>query len=162
MPVGYFAAGCGVVRPLRDVRTGLGIRSPELRVRAIAKQKGLSLRVMKTSAYVCTDASLFERIVRNLVSNAVRYTDRAAWCWRRRQDGGLRSRSGTPDEAFRTRSIASLSRVRAARPGGPGSSQGTGPGVAIVDRLARLLDHDVRLRSIPGKGSVFCVTCPAA
>jgi CheY-like chemotaxis protein len=33
-------------------------------------------------------------------------------------------------------------------------------GLAIVDRLAKLLDHEVRLRSIPGKGSVFCVSVP--
>jgi len=128
----------------------------------IAKQKGLSLRVMKTAAFVCTDASLFERIVRNLVSNAIRYTDRGGLvlgC--RRQDGGLRvevwdtGRGIAPDkhrEIFRE--FAQLD------PSDRDPRKGLGLGLAIVDRLAKLLDHEVRLRSIPGKGSVFCVTVP--
>jgi signal transduction histidine kinase/CheY-like chemotaxis protein len=128
----------------------------------IAKQKGLTLRVMKTSAFVCTDASLFERIVRNLVSNAVRYTDRGGLvlgC--RRQDGGLRvevwdTGRGIAPEKHREifREFAQLDPVdREPR-------KGLGLGLAIVERLAKLLDHEVLLRSIPGKGSVFSVSVP--
>jgi signal transduction histidine kinase/CheY-like chemotaxis protein len=128
----------------------------------IAKQKGLSLRVMKTAAFVCTDASLFERIVRNLVSNAVRYTDRGGLvlgC--RRQDGGLRvevwdTGRGIAPEKHREvfREFAQLD------PADRDPRKGLGLGLAIVERLAKLLEHEVRLRSIPGKGSMFCVTVP--
>jgi two-component system, sensor histidine kinase len=128
----------------------------------VAKQKGLSLRVMKTSAYVCTDPSLFERVVRNLVSNAVRYTDHGGLvlgC--RRQDGGLRvevwdSGRGIPPEKHREifREFAQLD------PSASDPRKGLGLGLAIVERLARLLDHEVRLRSVPGKGSVFSVSVP--
>ena len=128
----------------------------------IARQKGLSLRVMKTSAYIRSDASLIERIVRNLVSNAVRYTDRGGLvlgC--RRQAGGLRievwdTGRGIPAqkhcEVFRefTQLDAADREHR----------KGLGLGLAIVERLARLLEHELRLRSIPGRGSVFSVGVP--
>jgi CheY-like chemotaxis protein len=128
----------------------------------VAKQKGLSLRVMKTAAYVCTDPTLFERIVRNLISNAVRYTDRGGLvlgC--RRQDGGLRvevwdTGRGIPAEKHREvfREFAQLG------PSMPDPRKGLGLGLAIVERLARLLDHEIRLRSVPGKGSMFSVSVP--
>src|SRR5262249_14066694 len=120
------------------------------------------LCVMKTSAYVCTDPSLFERILRNLVSNAVRYTDRGGLvlgC--RRQDGGVRvevwdSGRGIPPEKHREifREFAQLD------PMSSDPHKGLGLGLAIVERLARLLDHEIRLRSVPGKGSVFSVSVP--
>src|SRR6202000_2132499 len=64
----------GIVRP-RVETLGLGAMFDRLRNEygPIAHQKGLSLRVMKTSAYIRTDPSLFERIVRNLLANALQY-----------------------------------------------------------------------------------------
>jgi signal transduction histidine kinase/CheY-like chemotaxis protein len=128
----------------------------------VAKQKGLSLRVMKTSSYVCTDPTLFERILRNLLSNAIRYTDRGGLvlgC--RREDGGLRveiwdTGRGIPAEKHREifREFAQLD------PTSPDPRKGLGLGLAIVERLARLLDHEIRLRSVPGRGSVFSVNVP--
>jgi signal transduction histidine kinase len=128
----------------------------------VARQKGLSLSAMKTSAYVCTDPTLFERILRNLVSNAVRYTDRGGLllgC--RRQDGGLRvevwdTGRGIPVEKHREifREFAQID------PAGADPRRGLGLGLAIVERLARLLDHEIRVRSLPGKGSVFSVSIP--
>jgi CheY-like chemotaxis protein/anti-sigma regulatory factor (Ser/Thr protein kinase) len=128
----------------------------------VAKQKGLSLRVMKTSTYVCTDATLFERIVRNLLSNAVRYTDRGGvllGC--RRQDGGVRvevwdTGRGIPPDKHREifREFAQI------EPSSSDPHKGLGLGLAIVERLARLLDHEVHLRSVPGKGAVFSVSVP--
>jgi two-component system, sensor histidine kinase len=128
----------------------------------VAKQKGLSLSVMKTSVYICSDPTLVERIVRNLVSNAIRYTDRGGLllgC--RRQEGGLRievwdTGRGIPAEKHREifREFAQLDAVD------QDPHKGLGLGLAIVERLAKLLDHEIRLRSIPGKGSVFSVAIP--
>ena len=128
----------------------------------VAKQKGLSLGVMKTSVYICSDPSLVERIVRNLVSNAIRYTDRGGLvlgC--RRQQGGLRievwdTGRGIAPEKHREifREFAQLDAVDL------DPHRGLGLGLAIVERLATLLDHEIRLRSVPGKGSVFSVAIP--
>jgi two-component system, sensor histidine kinase len=128
----------------------------------VAKQKGLSLGVMKTSVYICSDPSLVERIVRNLVSNAIRYTDRGGLllgC--RRQQGGLRlevwdTGRGIPPEKHREifREFTQLDAVDL------DPHRGLGLGLAIVERLAKLLDHEIRLHSIPGKGSVFSVAIP--
>ena len=153
----------GIVRP-RFETFGLATLFERLNFEfgPVAKQKGLSLSVMKTSVYICSDPSLVERIVRNLVSNAIRYTDRGGLllgC--RRQEGGLRievwdSGRGIPPEKHREifREFAQLDAAdRDPR-------KGLGLGLAIVDRLAQLLDHEIRLRSIPGKGSVFSVAVP--
>jgi signal transduction histidine kinase len=128
----------------------------------VAKQKGLSLRVMKTSAYVCTDPSLFERILRNLLSNAVRYTDRGGFvlgC--RRQDGGLRVEVWDTGRGISSDKHREIFREFAQiDPQNTDPRKGLGLGLAIVDRLARLLDHEIRVRSRPGKGSVFSVAVP--
>jgi signal transduction histidine kinase/CheY-like chemotaxis protein len=153
----------GVVRP-RFETFGLASLFDRLSFEygPVAKQKGLSLSVMQTAVYICSDPSLIERIVRNLVANAVRYTDRGGLvlgC--RRQAGGLRievwdTGRGIPAEKHREifREFAQLEAAdRDPR-------KGLGLGLAIVERLALLLDHEIRLRSVPGKGSVFSVGVP--
>ncbi len=153
----------GIVRP-RFETFGLATLFDRLSFEfaPVAKQKGLSLSVMKTSVFTCSDPSLVERIVRNLVSNAIRYTDRGGLllgC--RRQEGGLRievwdTGRGIPPEKHREifREFAQLDAVD------QDPHKGLGLGLAIVERLAKLLDHEIRLRSIPGKGSVFSVAIP--
>lgn len=153
----------GVVRP-RFETFGLASMFDRLSFEyvPVAKQKGLSLSVMKTSVFVCSDPSLLERIVRNLVSNAVRYTDRGGLllgC--RREEGGVRievwdTGRGIAPEKHREifREFAQLDAAdRDPR-------KGLGLGLAIVERLAHLLDHNIRLHSIPGKGSMFSVVVP--
>jgi signal transduction histidine kinase/CheY-like chemotaxis protein len=128
----------------------------------IAKQKGLSLTVMKTAVYIRSDPSLLERIVRNLVSNAVRYTDRGGLVLGCRRHGeSVRievwdTGRGIPPEKHREvfREFAQLDCDDRDQ------QKGLGLGLAIVDRLALLLNHAVSLRSIPGKGSLFSVRVP--
>jgi signal transduction histidine kinase len=123
-----------------------------------AREKGLSLRVISSSAWVRSDFILLERIVFNLVSNAVRYTS----------SGGL-------VVGCRNRGVNLHIEVWDSGPGVPQDQQqnifgefyrlgapgaGLGLGLAIVDRLCRLLDHSVRLTSILGKGSCFSITVP--
>jgi len=79
----------------------------------------------------------------------------------RRQQGGLRievwdTGRGIPPDKHREifREFSQLD--AAARD----PHKGLGLGLAIVERLAKLLDHEIRLRSTPGKGSVFSVAIP--
>ena len=123
-----------------------------------AREKGLSLRVISSSAWVRSDFILLERIVFNLVSNAVRYTSSGGvvvGC--RKRGANLRievwdTGPGVPQDQQQN-IFGEFYRL-----GAP--SAGLGLGLAIVDRLCQLLDHSVRLTSILGKGSCFSITVP--
>ena len=135
----------------------------------IAGEKGIDLRLVPTSLAVRSDPGLLERILDNLVSNAVRYTDRGRvliGCRRGfGRDGGAiwlevwDSGPGIP-EAEQGRVFDDFYQL-------DGSAKdrgaGLGLGLGLVRRLACLLGHEVDLRSEPGRGSVFRVTLePAA
>ena len=129
-----------------------------------AVRKGLSLRLPATSAWISSDAALLERILGNLVSNAIRYTQRGGvvvLCRRRRN--ALRIEvldSGPGIPADRHQSIFSeFVRLESA---GDEEKQGLGLGLAIVERLARLLGHPVEVHSVIGRGSRFSITVPLA
>ncbi|MBI5164094.1 MAG: PAS domain S-box protein, partial [Magnetospirillum sp.] len=131
---------------------------------ALAADKGLFLRMVPSSAMVRSDPALLLRIVQNLVANAVRYTNSGRillGC--RRRDGRLRievwdTGIGIPHE--RTREIFE----EFTQLGNPerDRTQGLGLGLAIVDRLAKLLAHRVDVCSQPGRGSMFAVEVPRA
>jgi signal transduction histidine kinase/ActR/RegA family two-component response regulator len=131
---------------------------------AVADKKGLSLRVVPCSAWVRSDPILLERILFNLVGNAVRYTARGGvvvGC--RRRATQLRidvcdTGAGIPED--QRQSIFSEF-YQLATPA-PDRTAGLGLGLAIVDRLGRLLGHPVQLQSNPGRGSRFSVSVPLA
>lgn len=127
-----------------------------------AQEKGLRFRVVPSRVWVSSDPVLLERIVTNLVSNALRYTRLGGvivGC--RRHGAKLRilvcdTGRGIPaDEQQRIfAEFYQLANPEHDR------SQGLGLGLAIVDRLARLLGHHVEVRSKESTGSTFIVTVP--
>jgi signal transduction histidine kinase len=127
-----------------------------------AHEKGLSLRVVPSQAWIRSDFILLERILLNLVSNAIRYTSRGGAvvaCRRRR--GSLRievydTGAGIPEDQ-RQNIFAEFYRLGEAD---NDRRAGLGLGLAIVDRLCRLLDHPMELASTKGKGSRFAVMVP--
>src|SRR5262249_3709058 len=130
----------------------------------VAREKGLSLRVVPSKTWVCSDAILLERILLNLVSNAIRYTSRGGvllGC--RRRGAQLRievwdTGRGIPEDQ-RQNIFDEFYQI--ADPGGE-QRVGLGLGLAIVDRLCRLLDHPIELSSKIGRGSRFAITVPLA
>ena len=129
-----------------------------------AGAKGVQLKWMDCAAIVDSDPVLVERILRNLVSNAVRYTERGrilVGCRRRGHAIALQvwdTGVGIPiDEQARV--FEEYYQV-----GNPERDQtrGLGLGLAIVRRLAELLDCALTLRSEPGRGSCFEVALPLA
>ena len=128
-----------------------------------AREKGLRLRVVPNRTWVRSDIILLERILLNLVSNAVRYTDRGGIVVGCRRCGGrLRidvcdSGIGIPED--QQRSIFGEF-YRLAGPDGDRRG-GLGLGLAIVDRLCGLLNHPIELISSVGRGSRFSVSAPS-
>lgn len=127
-----------------------------------AQEQNLEWRYRATPAVVRTDPVLLETLLRNLIGNALRYTPQgyvAIAC--REVDGGLRievedSGVGIPADKHTEifREYHQLSNPE--RDG----AKGLGLGLAIVERLARLLNHRIELRSAPGAGSCFSVILP--
>jgi signal transduction histidine kinase/CheY-like chemotaxis protein len=128
-----------------------------------AEEKGLALRLVPCRAVVRTDPVLLERILRNLVSNAVRYTEAGRILVGCRRSDRLSvevwdSGPGISDEQ------QSLVFQEFYQVGNPERSRtrGLGLGLAIVRRLSNILEIPLTLRSQPGKGSVFKVSVALA
>jgi signal transduction histidine kinase/CheY-like chemotaxis protein len=129
---------------------------------AQAAAKNIELRARPSSAAVFSDPLLVERVMRNIIANAIAYTDRGrvlVACRRRGRslllqvwDTGL----GIPkDEQARIfQEFYQVGNVERDR------SRGVGLGLAIVKRLTALLGHPLTLRSAPNRGSVFAVELP--
>jgi len=127
-----------------------------------ARDKGLSLRVRPTRAWVRSDKLLLERILLNLVSNAIRYTAHGGvlvGC--RRRGDRLRievwdTGPGIPDseQQYIFDEFYQIPDPHRDRRGG------LGLGLAIVDRFRRLLDHPIAVRSRLGRGSCFSIEVP--
>jgi signal transduction histidine kinase len=127
----------------------------------VAEQKGLRLTVVSSKTWVRSDFVLLERIVLNLVSNAVRYTAHGGvvvGC--RRRGDRLRvevwdSGPGIPPDQQRD-IFGEFYQIA----GGTGQRSGLGLGLSIVDRLGQLLGHPVELASRLGAGSRFSISVP--
>ena len=129
-----------------------------------ADAKGLIYRSRETHAAVLSDPVLVELIVRNLVSNAIRYTKRGGIlvaCRRRGDDIRLEVwDTGIGIDASQHREIF----LEFHQLGNPERDRrkGLGLGLPIAQGLARALDHNLSLASRPGHGSVFRLTMPAS
>lgn len=126
-----------------------------------ADSRGLQLRWVDTRAVVVSDEALLRRILQNFLSNALRYTPRGCvliGC--RRQGGQLRIEvhdqgPGIP-ESLQGEIFEEFRRLD----DGVEQERGAGLGLAIVQRIGRLLGHGIHLRSTLGRGSVFAVSVP--
>lgn len=124
-----------------------------------AAKKGLVFIVRTCNAVVVSDAMLLERVVRNLLSNAVRYTERGTItitceCGRDQVRVHIRDTGpGIPP----TEQQAVFNEFHQLGNPERDRNKGLGLGLAIVKRTARLLGHDIELHSTPGAGSVFSV-----
>ncbi|WP_082109188.1 ATP-binding response regulator [Azospirillum thiophilum] len=130
----------------------------------VARAKGLAFGVPHSRASVVTDRVLLLRLLGNLIDNAIRYTPSGQIQIACLESGGTLivevrdSGIGIPEDRLDAiweefHQIGNPERNR---------DNGIGLGLSIVKRLATVLDHPVKLRSMLGKGSVFSVMVPLA
>ena len=128
----------------------------------VAQAKRIELTLKPTTAAVYSDPLLIERVVRNIVANAIAYTDQGrvlVGCRRRGKTLCVQvwdTGRGIP-EAEQARIFTEFYQV--ANPERD-RSKGVGLGLAIVKRLTALLGHPLRLQSRPEHGSVFTLELP--
>lgn len=130
----------------------------------VAVARGLRLRVRIVDCTVHTDFRLLTRILRNFLSNACRYTETGGVLLGARRRGQYLdvqvwdSGRGIPadqlDKIFLEFNQLDVGRAT--------ERKGVGLGLAIVERIARMLGYPVRVRSQPGRGSVFSIRVPLA
>jgi len=134
------------------------------RFKALALNRNLELRVHPVDCYVYSDRNLLYRILQNFLANAIRYTEKGGvllGC-RFRGDQVLFSVWDTGvgiEEADCKAIFQEFHRLEYAQ---RLDEKGLGLGLAICDRIARMLDHEMTLRSRPGYGSCFSLTVPIA
>ena len=151
----------GVLTPnITSFPVGQLLKRVETTLAGAAREKGLSFRVIPNTTWVRSDFILLEQIVLNLASNALRYTNKGRvliGCRFRGDrlrlevwDTGI----GVPQDQLKN-IFGEFYRL-----GDPSGERraGLGLGLAIVDRLCRLLDHPIKVNSIIGKGSCFSVS----
>ena len=126
-----------------------------------AKHKGLEFESESCHATVKSDPNLLSEIIQNLVSNAIRYTDRGVVKLRCIEEGGYCSVQvedtgiGIEDDQLEA-IFKEFHQVK-----NPGQNkEGFGLGLAIVRRLTDLLGHEIDVESTPGRGSCFSLVVP--
>lgn len=143
--------------PLRDL-----FRRLDMYFSGLAEQARLGLRLAPGGKSVTSDPQLLERILGNLIQNAIKYTDRGGIVVVARTtathlnvevwDTGMGIRDCDLPHIFEE--FYQVSRRERAR------VQGLGMGLAIVKRLAILLGHRLTVKSRPGQGTMFRIGIP--
>jgi signal transduction histidine kinase/ActR/RegA family two-component response regulator len=127
-----------------------------------AQEKGLIYVADVEQIWLHTDPILLERIVRNLLENAIRFTPagRVAIHGRRTGQSAVLSVSDTGIGIPETEQARIFEEFYQLNNPSRDRSRGLGLGLSIVKRLTALLGYDLKLSSSTGRGSVFAVTVP--
>ncbi|HEY0439504.1 MAG TPA: hybrid sensor histidine kinase/response regulator [Xanthobacteraceae bacterium] len=138
-------------------------RQLELEFAPLARGKELTLSFAASALAVRSDRRLLRRLLQNLISNALKYTPqgRVLIGCRRRRDGvriGVYDTGIGIPQSQRRAIFREFHRLDQ----GARVARGLGLGLSIVERIAKVLDHPVRLESSVGRGSAFWIDVPLA
>jgi CheY-like chemotaxis protein len=128
----------------------------------IAMEKGITLKLVPCTAVVISDPTLLRVILQNLISNAIKYTHRGKVILGCRHRGDqLRievwdSGIGIPED----KQESVFEEFYQIDNPGRDRNKGVGIGLTIVKRIATLLNHELYMHSVAGKGSSFAIQVP--
>lgn len=129
----------------------------------IAEQKGLKLTFVPSSLAIHSDRRLLRRLLQNLVSNAIKYTGKGGvvvGCRRHGKKLSLEVHDTGPGIPQSKQRIIFHEFQRLEQ--GAKIARGLGLGLSIVERIARVLEHKLSVKSKVGRGSSFSVAVPIA
>lgn len=140
--------------PIKDI---LGPLSNEYAI--LCKEKGLQFKVRDCDAIVHADTTYLRRIVQNLVSNAVKYTEKGkvlVACRKRKHDLRIEVWDTGPgiNQVEQAKVFNDFYRIQST------DNKGLGLGLGVVKRMADLMSLSLSLRSAPDKGSCFAIEVP--
>jgi signal transduction histidine kinase len=154
----------GAMKPeMSDFRIDELLHRLEVEFAPLAREKGLALRFAPSTQAVHSDRRLLRRLLQNLISNAIKYTPSGGVLVGCRRRGSLLrievydTGIGIP-HAKRHAVFKEFHRLDH----GARVARGVGLGLSIVERIARVLDCEVVLKSKFGRGSRFSVAVPLA
>lgn len=139
------------------------LRQLKLEFEPQAKEHGLQLDMVLSSATVRSDRRLLRRLLQNLISNAIKYTPRGrvlVGC--RIKDQRLLVQVYDTGVGIAATKLKIIFREFQRLDEHAALARGLGLGLSIVERISRVLDHPVHVTSRPGKGSMFEVVLPIA
>ena len=153
----------GAVQPeVKDVAAADLLESLAEQFAPLAADRGLELTVMPTRLAVRTDPRMIKRVLQNFIANALRYTRHGGvlvGCRRRGSEVEFQvwdTGPGVPSEAL----ALIFEEFRRLEQPSPWGEKGVGLGLSICDRIARILGHQLVVRSRHGHGSVFAIRTP--
>lgn len=139
-----------ILRPLRDELT------------PVARAKGLDLRIVDCDLRVTSDPGYLRRILQNLIGNAIRYTNRGKVLVGVRRHGALARIEVWDTGPGIAKDDTQTIFQEFARLDASSTNDGLGLGLAIVERAAKGLGHDLGLQSRVGQGSCFSIALQVA
>lgn len=152
----------GALKPsISSFRASDILRSLEVEFAPLARDKGLDLTFIQSSLPIRTDRTLLLRLIQNLISNAIKYTPHG------RVLVGCRRRGASLEICVYDRGIGILPAQRSEifkefhrLDQGARVARGIGLGLSIVQRIARVLDHQLSVEANTHGGSRFTITVP--
>lgn len=150
----------GVVQPeIQEIDAGALLLRMKDEFDVQASALGLSLRVVPCRAHIFSDPQLLEQMLRNIISNALKYTEKGGillGCRRRR--GRLSLEVCDTGVGIPVEDMGAIFEEHVQLENGlSGRGPGLGLGLAIVRRVGKILGHKVEVKSVPGRGSIFSI-----
>jgi len=155
----------GSIKPdLVAISLGPMLKRLDNELRPLAYAKGLGFECAASDAWITSDAQMLERVLRNLIDNAIKYTEHGGINIHA-EEHGQRVRMTIRDTGIGIDPV-NLERIfeeyYQVRNPARNRAQGIGLGLAIVKRMCDLLGHGIRVESQPGRGTAFELTLPRA